>query len=47
MQRFQIDGRRRHFGFAVFENPDRTVEKLAPPLRDLIDMDIELLRQIG
>ena len=47
MQRFQVDRRRRPFGLTLLEDPGRAVKKLASPLRDLIDMHIELLAQIS
>jgi hypothetical protein len=47
MRRFQIDDRSARFRLAVVENPGRAIEKLASPLRDLIDVDVELLSQIG
>ena len=47
MQRLQIDHRAGTFGPAVVEDPGRAVEQLALPLRDLIDMNIKLLRQVA
>ena len=46
MESLQID-RRRRLGFVAPENARRAVEKLTAPLRDLVRMHIELLRQFG
>ena len=47
MQRLQIDDRRRCFAPAMPEDPGRAFKKLALPLRDLVGVNIELLRLFG
>jgi len=47
MKRRQINRRRVGLGPAVSENTPRAFQKLVLPLRDLIRVDIELLRQFG
>ena len=43
----QIDQRRPALDSTMPENAGRPLEKLTLPLRDLIGVDIELLRQLG
>ena len=47
MKSLQIDRRRPGLGSAVPENAGGAFEKLTLPLRDLVGVDIELLRQLG
>ena len=47
MKRLQIDRRRPGLDFAMPENTGRAFEQLSLPMRDLVRMDIELLRQLG
>jgi hypothetical protein len=45
MKNFQIDRSRARFDLVASENPGRSFEALAAPLRDLVRMHVELLRQ--
>ena len=47
MKGLQINRRRPGLDSAAPENTGRAFEKLTLPLRDLIGVDIELLRQLG
>jgi hypothetical protein len=46
MKGLQIDRRRADLCFAVPENTGRAFQKLALPLRDLIGVNVELLRPL-
>jgi len=47
VQGLQIHSRRASLALFLPENARRAVEKLAFPLRDLIGVNVELLRQLG
>ena len=47
MKSLQIDGRRRRFRLVASENSRRAFEQLTAPLRDLVRVDVKLLRQFG
>ena len=47
MKGLQINRRRPGLDSAMPENAGRAFDKLTPPVRDLIGVDIELLRQLG
>ena len=47
MKSLQIDRRRPRIAFPAPENAGRAFEKLTLPLRDLVGVDFELLRQLG
>jgi hypothetical protein len=43
----QIDRSRAHFGFVASENTCRALKNLATPLRNMVGMNVELLRRSG
>jgi hypothetical protein len=47
VKELQIDRRRRRFRLVASENARRAFEKLTTPLRDLVRMDVKLLRKFG
>ncbi len=47
VQRLQIDGHLLRFRLILTENSCRAFEKVALPRRDLVRMNVELLRQLS